>query len=479
MNNNQNGQQFNFNQMNNNQNEQQFNFNQMNNNQNGQQFNFNQLNNQNGQQFNFNQMNNNQNGQQFNFNQSGNQINNFPQQNISFQNFINQNNLCSNDNIQNFVNNNSNINNNNSNNNDYPNEIKLLTQHTTGIQNIGQTCYMNATIQVLSNIIMLSKNLLKKYMQKTFDIENQTLSAAFSSLLYELYFPQKDQKYISPKIFKEIIGELNPLFKGMQAADAKDLIFFIIERMHQELNPIKQQKNYNIDFSQQEINSRNPELMLSLFINDFQMKNKTIISDIFYGITQSKMECNKCNTIKYSYQSFNLLIFQLKKVKEMTKKRKNINLYDAFEVDKREELLEGENNIFCNNCHCLTNGKHQQQIYSLPKVLIIILNRGKNNKDFNEKFDFPPILDFSENKGIIIRQDFNQIFYLSGIITHLGESGNEGHFIAYCKSEFDSQFYCYNDASVTLAKEEDAIKTVISSRDYDKKTPYILIYHCF
>ena len=36
-----------------------------------------------------------------------------------------------------------------------------------------------------------------------------------------------------------------------------------------------------------------------------------------------------------------------------------------------------------------------------PKVIIIVLNRGKNNVDFNEEFDFPLYLDLN-NQGIII-----------------------------------------------------------------------------
>ena len=480
---------FNNNQNNNNINNQMNNNNQINNlfsnnsnqfiNNNNNQFcnnNINQFNINNNQLCNNGKFNNNINNNLFNNNQFNNipfnnQMNfqNLPQQMMFKQNFQTQNNLLFNNNMPNYINNNSN--------NNYLNNYEPLTQHKTGIQNIGQTCYMNATIQALSHISMLSYYLLKRYIQNSFDIENQTLVSAYSSLLYELYFPQEKQKYISPNIFKEIIGFLNPLFKGMHTADAKDLIFFMIEKMHQELNPIKQQTNNNIDFAQQEINSRNENLMLQLFINDFQQKNKTILSDIFYGITRSIMTCNKCKITKYSFQTFNLLVFQLKDIKD-TKKKKHINLYDAFEVDKKEELLEGDNMIYCNKCGCLTNGKHQQQIYSLPKVLIIILNRGKDNKDFNEQFDFPVTLDFSD-KNIIIRKDTNQLFYLCGIVTHLGESGTGGHFIAYCRNGPDAQFYCYNDAAVTPAKEEDAVKTNTSRRDSEKIIPYILLYHCY
>ena len=360
-------------------------------------------------------------------------------------------------------------------------------QNKTGLMNIGQSCYMNASIQCLCGITELTKYLIKLFLKQSIDIENQPLTAAYSSLLYELFYPKKNEKYISPKLFKEIIGELNPLFKGMHAADAKDLIFFIIEKLHKELNPINlgQQQNHQIDFQQQELNSINEQIMLKLFIQDFQAKNKTIISDLFYGINRSTMKCEFCGVTKYSFQAFNLLIFQLKKVKEEKLKqlggfyddfKDKLNLIDAFNADQREELLEGENMIYCNNCKSLRNGKHQQKIYMLPQVIIIILNRGKNNEDFNEEFEFPLDLDLSK-QGIIINQQACHKYYLSGVITHLGESGASGHFIAYFRDASNSKFLCYNDSSVNPVKNEDVIQTIISRKDYEKKTPYILFYH--
>ena len=366
-----------------------------------------------------------------------------------------------------------------------PQEIQV--QHKIGLINIGQTCYMNASIQALSNITELSRYLLIKFSELSINIDNQPLTAAYSSLLYELFFPKDNEKYISPNIFKEIIGELNPLFKGMHAADAKDLIFFIIEKLHKELNPfnLDQKKISQIDFEQQEKNSINEKLMLQLFFKDFQTKNKTKISDLFYGITRSTMKCEECKITKYAFQTFNLLIFQLKKVKEGKKKElgeyygnynETLNLYDAFNIEQREEILEGENMIYCNKCNCLRKGKHQQKIFTLPKVIIIVLNRGKNNEDFNEEFDFPLYLDLN-NRGIIINPISCHKYYLCGVITHLGESSSSGHFIAYCRDGPDSQFFCYNDASINPVKNEDAIKTIISHNDYEKKTPYVLFYH--
>ena len=354
----------------------------------------------------------------------------------------------------------------------------IVYPHPAGLMNVGQSCYMNATIECLSNVEELSSKLLQKY--GIFDVETQPLCLSFSSLLYELFHTK--EKYIAPKLFKEIIGKLNPLFEGNHAADAKDLIFFIIETLHKELlKPNPNKNNNEVDFLQQEINSQNEIIMLKDFLKEYEA-NRTFVSDIFYGINRSVMKCFGCGICKYSFQTFNLLIFPLKKVKDYKKRQVgsvnnlDLNLYDAFLCEQEEEKLEGENMIYCNRCKKLSPGSHQQQIYGTPEVLIIILNRGRNNQDFNEEFRFDEYLDFT-NQNIIFNQSSYKKYYLCGIITHLGESGSSGHFIAYCRNDPNSNFQCYNDAAVSQVSVFDAMATKISSRDIEKKTPYILLYH--
>ena len=395
---------------------------------------------------------------------------------MNSMNNLNMNNM----NANNMKNNNSNPSMNDNKNNNLNQSNFSSYPHKKGLVNVGQSCYMNATIQCLSNIEELSNYLLKRY--GIFNVENQPLTTAYSSLIFKLF--HTEEKYISPNLFKEIIGLLNPLFKGNHAADAKDLVFFIIEKLHQELNEnsLNQQSNFQLNFAQQEEMSKNQENMFKLFINDFNSKNNSIVSKTFYGINRSIMKCNSCNTTKYSFQTFNLLIFQLRKVKEEMEKSlgeyyQKLELMDAFNVEKREEILDGENMIYCNQCQKLSPGSHQQEIYQLPSVLIIILNRGKNNQDFNEEFELPLELDFT-NQNIVINNQSYMKYYLCSVITHLGESGKEGHFVAYCRNSPESQFYFYNDATVTPVKDNNsAIETKISKRDSEKKTPYILFYH--
>ena len=357
---------------------------------------------------------------------------------------------------------------------------QLNYPHLLGLFNIGQSCYMNATIECLSNIKEISDVLLQpEYLIKD---NSKLLTSVYSELLSNLFYPNKeilDKKGVEPTTFKIILGFLNPLFQGSQAGDSKDLIFFLIETLHEELNEGKIESE-NIpeifDSNSPEI-STNKNKMLQNFRNEFQLKNKSIISDTFYGITSSEICCDKCKKTKYTFQSFNIKIYNLKTVSERNPYKKKIDLFDAIISDQKKEHFQGDNLVYCDICEELNSAIYQQSIFSLPKVFIINLNRGKNKKDYEGEFEYPLIADFSkyvENKNNYLGNKY----YLSGVITHWGESGCTGHFVAYCRNNENDNFICYNDDLVYIADTDDVLgkKKLDKNNDYSV-TPYILFYH--
>ena len=344
----------------------------------------------------------------------------------------------------------------------------------TGLKNIENASYMNSAIQCLSNINYLSDYLIKNF--GNFDIEKQPLSTAFSSLVYDLFNTQN--KYISPLLFKKIIGKLNSLFEGIHEADIKDFIFFLLNRLHKELNKSNYSEKFKIDNAQFEEDSFDENKMFRNFVKVYKGKNKSIISDTFYGIIRSTMKCNYCGKVKYSFKSSNLLDFQFKNANEFIRKAHIINIPDLFYCDKKEEILDGENMVYCNSCKTLKPSTYQQIIYSLPKVLIIILNEGRNTQNFNEEFIFLKEIELNtENYAIFNSVWSNNHFYLQCVITHLEETGSDGHFIAYCRNSSKDEFTCYNDTNISKATVNQAMNSNISKNLKEKRTPYILVYH--
>ena len=185
------------------------------------------------------------------------------------------------------------------------------------------------------------------------------------------------------------------------------------------------------------------------------------------------------NPICYNYGIFNCLIFPLEEIKNF-KNNNNyqynnffqnnnncVSLNDCFQYNQKTELFTGENRNYCNICKQLFDSYYTSNIYISPSVLILILNRGRGNI-YNIKLFFDEIIDISD--FVLIKEKPKLIYNLYGVITHIGQSGPNAHFIASCKSPIDNKWYRYNDAIVN--KIEDVQKEVINFG-----TPYILFYH--
>ena len=227
-----------------------------------------------------------------------------------------------------------------------------------------------------NNIAMKNKNSLQ-------------LSPVFLELINKLW-ENNGNKSFSPTKLMNIIYNMNPLFKTGQAGDAKDFIIFILEQLHKELKkPVNIQGNkILIPLNQYDKNNA-----FNYFFNNFQ-KECSIISDIFFGFTETTNECLYCknfynsngqsNPICYNYGLFNCLIFPLEEVKNMKYNNNMINnnpvsLYDCFWYNQKSEYFTGENRNYCNICKQLYDSIYTTRLFISPNVLVLILNRGKGN----------------------------------------------------------------------------------------------------
>ena len=161
---------------------------------------------------------------------------------------------------------------------------------------------MNATLQSLSNTNLLSEFFLTKYNYNPND-QTKKMSNEMYKVLTNLWSQTKKKGDYPPYDFKKILNEENPLFAGIQANDSKDLINFLLERFHQELNTAK--KNNNESNNEiVNINQMDEQQTLKVFIEDYFKNNKSIILDCFYGILETRSKCSGCNITKYNFQIY-------------------------------------------------------------------------------------------------------------------------------------------------------------------------------
>mgnify|MGYP002624855671 CR=1 FL=1 len=337
--------------------------------------------------------------------------------------------------------------------------VALSNPGLIGLLNIGATCYMNATLQCFSNLSRLRSQLLKNDMYEDLEKnkgDKKKLSFALAEVLKNLW-QNLNHKFYSPDNFKAVISQMNKLFAGIAANDAKDLILFILQTMHSELNSPPN----NFDETSQVPDDTNFNEVYNDSTNFFLSKNSSIISDEFYGFENSMTQCGCCQTTIHNVQAINIVFFPLEEVRRFIGYKGNsVRINDCFEYYQRNDLTPS---YFCNYCRNNTQAVCQTRFVNLPKTLIINLNRGKGLE-----FDVNIIFEEYLNLRKYVYSPVSPYYYeLTGVITHYGENDSGGHFIAYCKNCNNCEWYKYNDQFVTRCTFNDVVNNGL---------PYVLFY---
>ena len=352
-----------------------------------------------------------------------------------------------------------------------------------GLNNIGALNIMNSTLQCLSqtkgltNYFLSDKNKEKIINNKINNKNVFQLSPIYLELIQKLWDKNGPKSY-SPDKMKNIIEQMNPSFKAGQIINANEFIDFILIKFHQELC-----KNNN---SNQNNGSFDPYNQQSSLMNS--ITQGSIITDLFSGYHEETIECIYCinfnksrnqkHPIRYSYKIFNCLDFPLEKVKKMKNdslKSQNISinnnrvsLYECFYYNNKSNsfTFKGEKNKNCQKCGQISDFIFTKKVFISPNNLILILNRGKGNVN-DVKLDFSEVIDITQ---FVIHKDIPQLIYnLYGVITQIGQSGSNTHFVASCKSPIDNKWYRYNDAYVSPI-------TNIQKEVIEYGEPFVLFY---
>ena len=332
-----------------------------------------------------------------------------------------------------------------------------------GLNNIGATCYMNSVLQSLYHIIDLSNGLLDLYNKDILNdeiLKKMPMTHSFLLVVYNLSF--RKNKSFSPEDFKIIISK-NESFRKFEANDSKTLTLYVLDTLNKELNDNKiQTKNDKVINPLRNYDVNDAKDIVKLFNENYN----TLIGDLFNGLKCTDYICDSCSNIVKNYQIFNIISCSIEKTfldkygeNQKLEKGFKVDILDCFKLDEKPNLFIGNNQIYCGKCNTSRDGKSINKICISPKIMIIFLDRGLNNR-FMCDVDFPEELDINnylETKG--------NKYKLIGVIEHLGQSGETGHFIANCK-HFNGEWYIFSDSTIYPTKN-----------NYNKYgIPYLLFY---
>ena len=384
-------------------------------------------------------------------------------------------NNANNQNNQNQINNNYNQNNTGDGRDKYNNAPMNNTIYIfplIGLNNVGSTCFMNATLQCLLHISELNLYFLNEYpndynILRTKNSSSETMgniSLAYYNVINEVYLKsiQCNNNYymnnnsFAPNEFKETLGKYNSQFRYYEANDSKDLILYLLQTFHEELNYFGDQP-FPVNLLRP--NQLNRADTFNYFNNTYNIQNFSIVSKLFYGTYENIIKCCNCNKMYFSYQKFEFISFSTYNYRNGI-----FNIYNGFQDNQAIQYLQGNNKYFCPSCQNLYDGETCCKIITPPSKLIINIDYGKNKINnvkqliFDEMIDITSFINFNFGKKII--------YQISGVCTHLGSSGPTGHYIAYCRNKQTGMWYNFNDSFVRLCDKNEIYRG----------SPYLLVY---
>uniref|UniRef100_A0A8C0QIS5 Ubiquitin carboxyl-terminal hydrolase 8 n=1 Tax=Chelonoidis abingdonii TaxID=106734 RepID=A0A8C0QIS5_CHEAB len=331
----------------------------------------------------------------------------------------------------------------------------------TGLRNLGNTCYMNSILQCLCNAPLLADYFNRNLYQD--DINRLNLlghkgevAEEFGIIMKALWTGQ--YRYISPKDFKITIGKINDQFSGYSQQDSQELLLFLMDGLHEDLNKADNRKRYKEENNDHLDDFKAAELAW----HKHKQLNESIIVALFQGQFKSTVQCLTCHKKSRTFEAFMYLSLPLASTSKCT-------LQECLRLFSKEEKLTDNNRFYCSHCKTRRDSLKKIEIWKLPPVLLVHLKRFSYDGRWKQKLqtyvDFPlESLDLSQ---YVIGPKSNLKRY-NLFSNHYGGLDG-GHYTAYCRNARKQRWYKFDDHEVFE----------ISGSSVKSSAAYILFYTSF
>ena len=421
-----------------------------------------------------------------------------------------------------------------------------------GLKNLGNTCFMNSALQCLSNTPQLASFFLRDAFLKDLNRTNPLgskgeIASAFGALLKELWglppagAPSRGSGgggggssgggsgggssgggggaglAVSPTAFKKVLGKFAPRFAGYQQHDSHELLAFLLDGLHEDLNRVTQKATFEAaeatgpadGAAAAQAVAREREVAEERWAQHLQ-RNRSVIVDVFHGQCHSRLVCPKCRRSSVTFDPFMYLSLPLPppsggggaaaggtlgqqrgsrrgqaaasaaaaagtasaSASTAAAGTNGVQLRDCLSLYTRQETLALENGWRCPTCKEEVQASKKLELWKLPDILILHLKRFQQvNSVARKKIDTMVHCPYTVDMDAYVvehsphRNSGRNSFRLFAVSNHMGGL-NGGHYTAVARAPQSEQWYTLDDSSC----RSEADGNVIS------RSAYVLFY---
>ena len=130
---------------------------------------------------------------------------------------------------------------------------------------------------------------------------------------------------------------------------------------------------------------------------------------------------------------------------------KRVSLGDCLQEFTKEEVIDGDNQLFCRRCGKKCNVSKQLHVHRFPQVLVLHLKRFGLSSDKIQTAVHFPVTDLDvrslAHSASILHDDRggHPVFDLVGVVNHIGRASKVGHYNVDCVNEHGEWIHLNDD----------------------------------